>query len=184
MKKILAITLSLILCVALFAGCGGGKTTTGQTEPAAVKGEVYDTGSFSVAVPSGWKALGVEDMWTEEEGDMDPTQVQVYKGADDYWDMFSTPGVTIAYYDADNTLTADLLPEMYDDVTDLEPLELGGRTWQGFSAKSFDSPITILWTGEADSDQFQVSIWTEMSEGSISLDDADVQAIIASITVK
>ena len=47
---------------------------------------------------------------------------------------------------------------------------------------SIDTPIAILWTGEEGSDQIQVMICLENGD-KISLEDADVQAIIASINI-
>ena len=63
-----------------------------------------------------------------------------------------------------------------------EPVTLGDYTWKGFTAKSLDTPIAILWTGEEGSDQIQVMICLENGD-KISLEDADVQAILASINV-
>ena len=182
MKKLVTITLALLMTLSLVA-CGN-TGTGGQpaSEPAAVKGETYDAGNVSALVPDGWKAFGIQDMWADEEGAMDPDQVQIAKGAAEDYDLFSKPSVLIQHYGADVDMMT-LEKEMYDEGKDLEPLEIGGRTWNGFSAKSLGTPLTVLWTGEAGSDQFQVTVWTDMGDGTITLEDADVQAIIASIAV-
>ena len=43
-----------------------------------------------------------------------------------------------------------------------------------------DYPVAVLWAEDGD-DQFQVIIMLEMDDGKISVDDADVKAILASI---
>ena len=64
----------------------------------------------------------------------------------------------------------------------LSPLRSEDYTWKGFTAKSLDTPIAMLWTGEYGEGQIQLMICLENGE-KISLDDVDVQAIIASINI-
>ena len=93
-------------------------------------------------------------------------------------DMFSKPYMQINYYGADTTM---MTPgkKWYDDTADLEPMNLGNSHGMVSPVSAWVS-IAILWTEDGDA-QFQISIWLEMEDGKISLDDADVQAIIASI---
>ena len=42
--------------------------------------------------------------------------------------------------------------------------------------------MAILWNGEAGADQYQVTLWLEADEGSISVEDADVLAILEGIS--
>lgn len=179
MKKIIAILLALVLCFSL-AACGGdGDKTSGDTTPDEVKGETYDAGNVSALVPQGWKAFPVSDLFEEYDGDNDPTAVQICKGGESEWDIFTKPYLQINYY-PDNSLYVS--KDFYDDAADLEPMQLGGRTWNGFTATSMDYPMAILWT-EGDV-QIQVTVNLGTTDGTITINDADVQAIIASIQVK
>lgn len=181
MKKMLAMILAMSMCAATIAGCGGSK----DKEPASVdevKGEVFDAGSVSALVPEGWVAYPVADMWAEEADTMDPTRIQICKDAESEMDMFTKPYVDITYYDEDSIMM-EPSSDWYEDVEDLEPMTLGGKTWNGFKATGLvgDYKFALLWTGEADGDQYQVTVWLDASEGSVNIDDADVQAILDSI---
>ncbi len=180
MKKLFTLIMALLIALS-FAACGNsGNGGQPAAEPAEVKGETYDAGNVSALVPEGWKAFGIADIWAEEEGALDPNSVQIAKGATEDYELYSKPSVLINYYDAETDMMV-IDKELYDEGKDLEPQEIGGRTWNGFTAKSLDTPMTVLWTGEAGSDQFQVTVWTDMGDGTITLEDADVQAIIASV---
>ena len=178
LKKVMALLLALVLCTAMLAGCEGGKGEAPKTA-GEVTGETYDAGNVSVLVPNGWKAFPVSDMFDDYDGENDPTAVQVCKGGETEWDVFTKPYMQINYY-PDNTMYVS--SDWYENVVDLEPMQLGGYTWKGFTCTSLDYPTAILYT---DGDvQIQVSITLENENEKISLDDVDVQAIIASIQVK
>lgn len=202
-KKVIALLLALVLCTAMLVGCAGdkedktdeGKNNTSDvtdegknnttdegknnTSNETAKGETYDAGNVSVLVPDGWKAFPVTDAFEEYDGEYDPTAVQVCKGGEEEWDIFTKPYMQINYY-PDNSMYVS--SDWYDNVVELEPMQIGGYTWNGFTGTSLDYPMAVLYT---DGDvQIQVSITLENTDGKISLDDADVQAIIASIQVK
>ncbi len=183
MKK-LAMVLALGMVLSL-AGCGNKgeySTTSGSAAaPVEIKGEIYETSMMSVLIPDGWMAFPKSDIFEEypdEPGN--PSGLLIYKGAKEEWDQFTKPGLTINYYTPDTTLV--ILKDYYDDVKDLKDMTIGGRTWQGFTATSLDTPVAVVWTTEPD--QIEVNCWLQTDEGSISVDDADVQAILASITIK
>ena len=184
MKKLLAALLAIAMLLAL-AACGGEEKpqdlTSASSEKVAESATKYDTTVFSVDVPSGWKTFAVKDMFSSDN-ETDATKLQIGKGAENEIDLFTHPYMYIYYYDKDSYFM-EPSSDFYDEPADIEPMELGGRTWKGFTAKSLDYPIATLWTGEEGGEHFQISIWLEMSEGKIALTDADVQAIISSITV-
>lgn len=181
MKKTISLMLALLMILSM-AACGGGGGGKTSDEPETVKGEIYNAGILSALVPNGWKAFGVVDQWAEKEGAMKPDYFQIGKGAKEDYDLYSKPSVAIQYYDEGTDM---MVPDksFYEEAKDVADIELGGRTWSGFTGKSMNAPLMILWTGEAGGDQFQVVIWLDMGDGTISVDDADVQAIIASIAV-
>lgn len=178
MKRWILLALIVVLSAMMLIGCGGGGAQA--TDPAEVKGETYDAGNVSALVPTGWKAFPATDLFDEYDGDNNPNTLYIYKGAKNEFDMFSCPGITINYYeDATSFMSAK---SFYDDAADIDPVELGAYTWNGYTATSVDYPYTILegTDGEA---AIQVSILMENGDKKISLEDVDVQAIIASIAV-
>ena len=190
MKKFFAILLVLTMVLCLFA-CGekvpetdqpgnevvGGEDNQGDTAP-EVKGETYSTGNFSALIPEGWTAFPVSDMWSDDADAKDPDALQICKGGESEWDLFSKPYIKFDYYGPDNDMMTPS-SEWYDEVTELAPITAGDYTWNGFSCVS-GSPMTILWTENGDY-QFQATIWTNQGDGAISITDADVLAILASV---
>ena len=92
MKKILSALLALTMLLALTAcgGSGGGTTSGGgdSTKP-EVKGETTEVGDFSVLVPEGWLGHAFSNT---------TNSYQIYKGAKDDSDKWSTPCVQIRYW--------------------------------------------------------------------------------------
>ncbi len=194
MKRILAILLALCAILSL-AACGGntasggsapaGGTQTASAAPAApakpedVTGETYDTGTFQALVPTGWKAFAVPDVFADEDDAMDPDNLRIIKGGETDMDVFSKPYIQLSFYGEDTSLWTPS-KDFYDEGEDLEPITVGGMEWKGFKAKSLGDAIIILWT-EGETIQYQASIFPEASKGTISLEDADVLAILASV---
>ena len=176
-KNILSILAAVLLTVTL-AGCSGGPAVT---DPADITGETFGDGNISALVPDGQMGFHGTDYFEEYEEGYDPNVIQIAKGAKSEWDLLSTPYVMISYFGPDNPMMGPM-KELYEESADIEPVTIGDYTWSGFTGKSIDTPIAILWTGEEGSDQIQVMICLENGD-KISLEDADVQAIIASINI-
>lgn len=182
MKKMTALLLTAVLSTAILAGCSGGSSgDSSSPAPADIKGETFEGGNISALVPEGWMGFHGMDYFDEYEEGYDPNVIQICKGAESEWDQLTTPYVMISYFGLDNPMF-EPSKDFYEEGADLEPITLGDYTWKGFTAKSLDTPIAILWTGEEGSEQIQLMICLE-NEGKISLEDADVQAIIASINI-
>lgn len=184
MKKLIALLLVVLMVLSLVA-CGGedkpegGKTDEGGNAVAEVKGEVYDTGIFKTLIPEGWKAFPVSDMFSEEENATDPEKLQIIKGGETEWDLFSKPYVAINIFPNNSLLTPS--KDWYDNAADLEPLAIGGYTWNGFTAESAGVPMAMLWTEDAKGNDIQVTVMLKTTDGEVTLEDADVRAIIESI---
>lgn len=190
MKKMNMFLFTVVLLTAILAGCSGGSSGgssgsssggSSATDPANITGETFDGGNVSALVPDGWMGFHGTDYFDEYEEGYNPNVIQICKGAESEWDQLSTPYVMISYYGPDNPMF-EPSKDFYEEGADLEPVTLGDYTWKGFTAKSLDTPIAILWTGEEGSDQLQLTICLE-NGSKISLEDADVQAIIASINI-
>lgn len=181
MKKLIALLLALTMALC-FVACGDDEETAGGGgSDKEITGEVYDAGNVSALVPDGWKAFPVSDMWSEEEGAMDPYQLNIIKGGQSDLDMLSKPYIQIVGYEPDSMGVPS--KDFYDAAEDVDPITTGGLTWEGFRATGMlDSSFIILWTTNADGYQFQVTVYDKTDNGNISLTDADVQAILGSIT--
>jgi len=142
------------------------------------EGELYDAGNVTVLVPAGWKAFPQSDVFAEEEGAMNPDVIRVCKGGETDWDLFTKPSIQINYWGPSVTgLPTD--KDWYEDAKDLEPITTGDHHWTGFQGASMGSKLIVLFE-DLGNIQYQATIWYETDDGSISLEDADVQAILAS----
>lgn len=186
MKKILALLLAALMCVSLLAACGennnSGNSDNGNSGNSGVNGQTFDAGKVSVLVPDGWKGLAVTDILSDVEGAVKDNSVNIVKGGESDIDLLSKPYINVVYYGPDSIM---LSPEdskgFYDNVVDVDDMTIGSYTWHAYTCDSYGYKYYILWTGEDNADQFQVSVLYESTGGSFSFDDADVQAIIASI---
>ena len=151
------------------------------TDPADITGETFDGGNISALVPDGWMGFHGADYFEEYAEGYDPNVIQIAKGAKSEWDLFSKPYIMISYFGSDNPMM-EPTKEFYEEAADIEPITIGNYTWNGFTGKSIGTPIAVLWTGEEAADQIQITMCLENGD-KISLEDADVQAIIASINI-
>ena len=169
MKKVLALllVLGMVLGMCACGGGGGGKTKE-------IKGETFDTGEFSVLVPEGWLKYDVTF-----QGDLKTDQLQLYKGAKSEEDFFTTPYISIKYFDEKMPTLEDMV-KYYDESEMLDDVTIGDVTWEAASATFVDKQIILKSESPA---EFAVYIAVDVNGNTISLDDADVQAIIKSLTV-
>ncbi len=184
MKKTFALFLSFTICAAMLAGCGGsgGSDTppagSGNTE-ITVPGEAYSTGEFQALVPEGWAAFPITDAFSEDNA-VDTSCFNIIKGGTSDLDLFSKPYVRLDYYGPDTQMMKPS-SEYYENVEDVAPMQLGSHSWSGFIGEDGYGKSAILWVEEGDI-QYQAIIWLEIENEKISLDDKDVQAILASVT--
>lgn len=186
MKKLLAILLALVMVLS-FAACGEDTDATqpngngGETEGSKeISGETFNAGNFTALIPEGWKAFPVSDIWSDDPDATDPDALQICKGGETDWDLFTKPYVKIDYYGPETDMMTPS-SEWYEDVVELEAFTAGALTWNGFTATSSDMPMATLWAEDGDH-QYQVIVWMEPTEGNaIAYTDADVQAILASL---
>ena len=209
MKQTTAFLLVLCLLMAMMTGCGKQEPSLQQTlqqntpttpeqkpEPApeqkpapeaapkapeteAVSGELFDAGNVTVLVPEGWKAFPDLDVFSDEEGATNPDVLNVSKGGESEFDLFTKPYVRINYSGPSVQMMA---PDSswYEKVVEIDPFTTGDHEWSGFSCESMGTPLTILFCEEG-SIQYQASITLGSGAEAIAHTDADVQAILASV---
>lgn len=137
--------------------------------------DLFDSGCFRTVVPDGWMAFcGIDS-----SGNATPKKVHIYKGARFQTDIFTHVGITICFFGQKDYY---LSPKFfYDNVVDMEPFVLGAYTWNGYTCTSLDYPYTML-EARQDGCVLQVMILMKNGDDALSLDDADVQAILAGLT--
>lgn len=193
MKKILALLLAAAMCAAMLTGCGGddkskenGKPDSGETgtstttNPAKpeVPGEMYDTGEFRALVPDGWAAFPITDVFSDDNA-ADTSCFNIIKDGTSDLDLFSKPYVRFDYYGPDTQMMKPS-SEWYENVEEVAPMQLGSHSWSGFTGEDGYGKMAVLWAEEGDI-QYQATIWLEVEDKKITLDDKDVQAILASV---
>lgn len=187
MKKMLMFTLILAMCSYALAGCSDEKAPPATTNPEqsvsnaetpAVPGEIFDAGNVQALVPEGWKAFPQADVFSDEEGATDPDVINICKGGETDLDLLSKPFVRIDYYGPDTEMGGGL-KDWYSDTVDLAPIQCGPYTWEGFTTTDYGLMAVLV--AEDGKRQYQASVYLEVDGQSISLEDKDVQAILASV---
>ncbi len=180
MKKWIALLLTLVMTLS-FAACGAGNNNPNDPAGKDVVGETYDAGNLTVFVPENWKQFAVMDIWSEDADAVDPDKLNLVKNGQSEWDLLTKPSIQVLHYAPGSMLTPS--KDFYEGAVDIAPITAGDLTWEGFSAEDFlGNPMTILWTTNADGHQFQLNIYSETSEDKFELTDADVLAILKSVT--
>ena len=199
MKKLLCILLVIAMLFSLAACSGGGGGSDDDDRPSKtdkgdkgdkdgkdnddggkeISGTYYDTGSFKAFVPEGWKEFPQHDVFSDDPNEMDPDALTICKGGADDWDLFTKPNIRITYGGAHTSLyMAD--ESWYEDTETIEKFVTGDHVWTGFKGTSYGVKYIILFEDKGEI-QYQASLMYETDNGKISLDDADVQKILASI---
>ena len=198
MKRILALLSAALLCAAVLAACGESKPeadlptsaataspvdSTEAAKPAGVVTGFYDTGTFSIPVPEGWQVFEQIDVFSDDDA-VDPTALIICKGGVEEIDLLSKPYILINY-DApgDELRDPSYAKGNYDDVADMDDQIIGSRTWHAYSCVSYGCGYYILWTVGDGGGQLRLSVLYDNADGSIRLEDSDVQAIIAGVSI-
>ena len=177
--KLVLILALMVAMVFAFAACGEGGSSDNGGASGDVKGDVIDAGNVSAICPSGWMNVPVNDLWSDDPEATDPDALRFYKGAKSDMDLFSTPSVGITYYDENTTLLD--VKDWYDNVVDLDPIEINGVTWTGFTGEFLEGYPSATLT--SDDGRCQVTVDLHDYDGKVlTLDDAEVLAILGSIT--
>ncbi len=172
MKKLLTgiVAAIMVLSFCVCVGCSG---------KAEVKGETYSTEVISAFCPEGWLAATKYDMLTSKKTE---DGIALYKGAENESEAALCPVVQFTYFpenkaaaNIDNTRSA------YAETEDAPELKFDNYTLTGFISTGGSSKTAILWSEDAG---IQVTVEMNRGSGEITLEDADVQAILGSFEAK
>lgn len=144
-----------------------------------VSGKIVNAGNISALCPDGWKSYGVPDYFSDDIDANSKNGLKFQKGAKSLDDQFLTPGLEIQYYE--HGLSPDDPENHYEGKTEKwGPIKLGKYTWKGYIGH--DEGLAFLWTNTG-SQYSQITVQMNLEEEGkkISIDDADVLAIINSI---
>lgn len=144
-----------------------------------VSGQIFEVGKFTVLIPEGWFA---HPMYMDNV--IRDNQVNVVKGTDDPQKAFDAPLLTLTYGSPSSSI-GFVEKDFYEDpeARDIEPVVIGGKTFKGYTAKAFGSDMLYLFAEDGE-EQYQVAMFYNQKNGQISLEDADVRAIIESFNSK
>lgn len=159
MKRYIAGFLALVLCLFSFAGCKSKQPAA----PAANAATTQTAGNLTVQVPAGWNLIADETS---------PDQVYLCKGG------------TNLNKNAYIKLTGNGALPAEGTCTDVQPLEArtyGSLSWSGFSGtKPAGSAIYLL--TQTESTNILATVWCYPESDTITLEDGDVQAILAGVS--
>lgn len=188
MKKIIAVLL-VTLTVFGLAACGGNSPKTPNTKGdggngAAVQGETVNAGDFEVLVPEGWMKYPQTDIFSEDDSVRTDAYAMI-KGGKDELDSLSKPTVYVYYYAEDDAETQfEMNKFFYEEPVDLDVTVQGTKCF-AFEADSSGYIYQTVFLPASDSSCFQIQIPKDMDgTAGVTIDDADVKAIMESIKVK
>ena len=160
----------LLFCMVLVSACASD-----NKEEEAV---IFDAGSFSVTVPTGWSAFNVEDVLDEYDGNIKPNSVYIIKDGSASYDIITKQYVLISHKETGYKVYDS---SVYANVEVIEEFTLGDTIWEGFSAENDGSPIVVLNTKDADDGtHIYIKLLAE-DESMIEYDDIDIENIMKSI---
>lgn len=164
MKRIVALSLVLMLGLSLLAGCKKKQESAPGSDTAAV-GAVQTCGTMDVYVPAGWTLVNQDMSAYLCLGSGDPANESY---------------INLQHF-APGAFVSAPLKEHYTDVQELEAMTFGDHSWSGFSG-SRNGIRAIVLTTSSDVDNFMAVVSFTESSGVLSLEDPDVQSILSGVT--
>ena len=163
------------------SGGSGGSSGSVNADVSGVKGKIIDVGNITVLCPDGWTNFGIPDFMSDDKNATNPNGLELRKGSEGEGYQYMMPGMEIQYYE--DGLGGDPTNYYSGKSEDWGPIEIGGRTWQGFIG--VDQGEATIWArAHSEYSLISMRLMIEAEGVKISLDDADVQAIINSVNIK
>lgn len=185
MKKIPAFAAAAALSFAMLTGCGDSSSDAASSaDVSSSEAKIlteHDTTVFMVLVPDGWSAAPVADLLKKFDGKTNPEQLYILKGGKTAEDISKYPYIWVSYYKDAGTYAS--AKSIYSDAQDLPPMQIGGRTWEGYKYTSSGYPGTCL-TSSDGSGLWVCLFVLENGENKIAIEDEDVKTILSSLKIK
>ena len=160
-------------------------STAEEPTPEALPDGYYNVGDFTVFVPEGWTAIPVPDRDDSSKiltNDIQLAKDAVYNEASNTWNTDDGVSFYVTLLPQEDF---DRAPERKDyyakdfAVEDMEDLTIGALTWHGFLVRPIGAPVYMMWAAKSDGvGGYYTSISTAYD---MSLEDADIQAILGSL---
>jgi len=174
----------MLLFCSLFTGCEENRDSI-PIDLTEITGEIYSTGEFQALVPKGWRSFPVTDPFEEDR----PVKSDCFflnKGGESQWHVFEKPYIRLEHFYPDEQMdVSEPDPELWQNVEEYPSMQFGELIWNGYAADNYHGRahmgrFAVLWT-ENDGQKYQALICFRSGGHTISLEDADVQAILASV---
>ena len=145
-----------------------------------VSGKTVDAGNVRAVCPEGWYNLPARDVFSEEEGALDPDKLIFQKFSDE--EYTNLPNVVISFYGVGETFMSyeEQLEYYSENAKLLPPFMIGETVWEGLTYPLGDDVTEVLISKQGNGDM-SVGIRLEGEGESIAITDADVQTILTSI---
>ena len=146
---------------------------------------LFSTEEFSVEVPAGWKAFGVEDVFADIPGTYKTDRVNIIRGGTQASDVHSKIYIMVDCYGPDKTMV-EPDPTLLQDASRIEPFQTGEHLWNGFTGTDMQGRVrlgtsAVLWS-QGEKMQYIVSFPLEFNNQTFSLDDPALLAILESLS--
>ena len=173
----------LILCAGLLAGCRESESPA--VSGVEISGEIYSTGEFQAFVPEGWRTFPITDPFAEGQ----PVKTDCFflnKGGESDWHVYEKPYIRLEHFGPDEPMDEPVPdPALERDMEEYLPMQFGDLIWNGYAADNYHGKARIgrfatLWA-ERDGHEYLALVCFKSGGESVRLEDADVQAILASV---
>lgn len=189
-QRIPALLLVVALCAVMLVGCHGNGDPDGARDTnTEITGEIYDTGELRALVPDGWAAFPIPDVFADEPDAVKTSCFHIIKDGASDRDIHAKPYIRLECLES-GVQIADPDPALDKNLEDVGPLDLGGHSWSGYVCEDcfggYGKPVigkmAVLYTEDGNT-LYEAVIRLEFNgqKGKISLEDRDVQAILASV---
>ena len=187
MKRLLSMLMIVSMLICAISCENKNSTNTGDhtastevssTPQASDADGRINAGNISAICPEGWKSFPV--MSYDDDNEIDPNELKFYKGVTDDDLKDTQPSIAISFKNK-GPVGAD---KSFLEGEDIEPLEIGGRIWEGFEFEWAGDSLAKLISSEV-GDTIYLTVWLVVRKDQpITLHDTDLQEIIASILVE
>ena len=178
------------ICAALFAlslpvaGCADSaeQGNNAGNNTANISGEAVNAGTVTAVCPDGWTSVGAPDITSDDPAAQAANELRFVKGGSSEADLLTNAYLDIICHGPNSNIMQTDPSEWYDNVAEISGFTTGNYTWAGYSAQSLGVPFVYV-SSELNGYTLEVYLYTrEGTENAAAITDADVLAVLESIT--